>query len=995
MNKPEAAAPDADSRFWLVLTFATLAAALALRLDLAARGGQGYWPDEARYAQARGAVNLFSRGEPRAAWLALVGSADHPLFRVIALPAAWADERFGDSGPRAAAYLGLYSVAALALIGICARAAGARRREAWLAVFFAACANSLFYYARSLLPYDAALALEMASLALALGPAGTGRSVAAGILAALGFLAYDGYWMLGAVILSAHVIRAHGQKEAIRRALAAGIGLALPLAAAVGAARALGGDLVGSLRQFSGTISQGDFGRGHAFVWQYLWSAEKLMLAFWMAAAAYSAVRAISDRSLVRPVLWIAFAGALYVGLWFCADVLRVFVVYGRTARVLVPFLCLLAAWAVDDIWSGRKWRRAPLIGLAAAVAAGAAFNLSASLRIVWPQGFVEEARGLVWRSPPGVFRFRNLERLSPGESTPGDEATGNVVLSRPHPLQFRPYLFEGYTEAQRSYLAGRDLAMRIERTPVDVPAPFGGFPGPIRIRLRFPAGRVGTVEPLVTTGGAGDACQLSVAYTDAGHLSFGFGCMSGRQSMSAPQRVDRTGEHTLVVSIGSLLPPSDPPGADAATRVLWDRMRRSVLMMLDDGVVLAEDAPTHPSDPGQVNIGLNLVGYSPAGLAFTGSILSVQAVGLDEVAGRLRSERTDALRPAADWTLYPGPLHVRVKAPTRRADLPEPLVTAGADESLSLVRDGKGDLRLEYGRGGSAPVRSDLLPAGPDGDLDLEISLGGLMPPDGAPVYSKHPGWLLLRDEIWATANGSLVLARRAAPGPEDPGEIRLFSNLRGFPNVEDYFAGQVEFSEAADPADVADRISPLGLPAGAPSGTLAGYSGPLRIRLEFPAAPQPAMEPILVSGVPGAGDMIYVKYGSGGKAQFGLDHWAHGGPISDAIDLASGGPVHDVVVSDGALLPPPGDPLYAEHPAWTGLRDWVVVALDGRPVLVVHQITYPARPDEATMGLNLIGGSTTGRRFSGRIVGVEPVPPDSARGWIERAPVPRAPGP
>jgi hypothetical protein len=268
-------------------------------------------------------------------------------------------------------------------------------------------------------------------------------------------------------------------------------------------------------------------------------------------------------------------------------------------------------------------------------------------------------------------------------------------------------------------------------------------------------------------------------------------------------------------------------------------------------------------------------------------------------------------------------------------------------------------------------------------------------MPPDGAPVYSKHPGWLLLRDEIWATANGSLVLAGRTPPGSEEPGDIRLFSNLRGFPDVEDYFAGQVEFAGVADPADVADRISPLGLPAGAPSGALAGYSGPLRIRLEFPAAPQPAMEPILVSGVPGAGDMIYVKYGSGGKAQFGLDHWAHGGPISDAIDLASGGPVHDVVVSDGALLPPPGDPLYAEHPAWTGLRDWVVVALDGRPVLVVHQITYPTRPDEATMGLNLIGGSTTGRRFSGRIVGVEPVPPDSVRGWIERAPVPRAPGP
>ena len=983
-------ASKGPSRLWSKLTLATLALALVLRLWLVGSGGQGFWPDEARYQAAKEAVYRFKVDQPKEGWLALLGTADHLFFKVVCLPAAWADSTYGDSPRRSAAYLSLFSVAALALLGSCARGAGAGPREAWLAVFFAACANTLFYYSRHLIPYDMALAFCLASLALALRPTSVLLSFLAGVLAGLGFLTYDGYWLLGGVILIVHVLRAPRVTHALARAAAAGAGLALPLVIVVEVVRGLGGDLIGSFRQFSGTIFQGDFGRGYLFVWQYLWSAEGLMLIAWIGAAAYAIARVRRDRSLNRPLLWIGAAAALYAGLWVFADLLKVFVVYGRTARVLVPFFCLLAAWSVDDIWVRRSISNAKLLGLASAVAILAAFNFAGPLRMVFNREFLEQAAQRVWQAPLATFRVLNAGGMRPDEKIPDDIQPGQLLLRRRNPLQFHPYLFEGYRESQRSYLTGRDIAMKLVRLPVSLPGRLDGYPGALRLRLRFPADLPGASEPLVTTGVNGSACIAWVHYIDAGHVSFNYDCWGFEKLSSGPVAIDLNATHDVLVFFGSMLPPGDPPLADGGTRALMDKMRGSVLIMLDDQIVLAGRADTHPSPPDRITVGLNIVGCSVAGLSFDGALLGVQAVGPGEIASHLRDDRAGDFRPAPEWQGFPGPLRVIVKLPATRTDRAEPLVTVGtsaAADCLYLVYEETGAVSVHYSQGPSTTLQSKPLEIPPDGRLELIVSLGSMMPPESSKVYLTNPKWIMLRDQVWVEVNGKPVLARRVDRSPVDPAGIRLLSNLVGVPMVQGYFTGQTVTVQAIDPSVIVARIPPLGLDVGAPAMPLGGYPGPLHLKVQFPAMPAGVNEPIVVSGSAGAGDLIYVRYEGDQGLRFGIDHWNYGGPLSDPVALDPDRQQHDLVVSEGGLFPPEDSPFYASHPGWRKLREWMVVAVDGRPLLVVPRSAYPARPDQITTGLNLIGGSTAGAHFSGTITGTEFASPDEVLKWVDEA--------
>lgn len=994
-GKPVSADLTPDSRLWSRLTLATLAIALALRFLLAATGGQNYWPDEGRYQNASYAVDDFSKGELKAGALALVGTADHLFFKVVALPMAWADARFGYSPVRTACAISLFSVGSLALLWTCARRMGASRREAWLAVFLGACANSLFYYSRHLFPYDVALCFCMASLAFSLGAGSLRQSLAAGLLSGLGFLTYNGYWIIGGAVLVVHVLRARGLRVAVLRAGVAGLGLVVPLAAAVLAARLLGSDLIASFKTFSGTVFQGDFGRGHAFVWQYLWSAEGAVLLVWLAGAAYAAVCGWRRGLLERPLVWVAMAAALYASLVVAADVMKVFVVYGRTARAVVPFLCLAAAWSANDLWERGRFRDRTAFGILALVGLAAAANMAAPLRIVFDRQFIAMATSVIRATPIGSFHIENARHLRPGEMTDDDSDPGTPLLYRHHPLQFRPYLFEGFNEAQRKYLNGRDIGMKLSWKPIAPPPRLGGYPGPLRMRVRFAEGRAGDTDPVVTAGKSPDVCMVFMRYLDDGHVSFGYDCHGAGAIISPPVAVDMEKDHDVEVFFGAMLPEEDPPGGSDQVRRDWKKLRRSVLVRVDNRTVLSARVATRPSSPRDIFVGVNLTTDGTAGQYMRAAVRQVQAIELDDVAQPFDNDRLENIRKDPLWLGYPGPLHVKVTIPSGPSETYEPLVTAGSPsqaDSLCISLNAKRGLRVVYIRDGAAAhenslaVESQPFELGSDRRLDAVVSMGSLMPPYPSPIYESHPELLPLIDHVVVSVGGKVVLSRRIEPSASTPDEIRLVSNLVGIAGIDAFFNGKIESLEAAPPASVIGSIPRFGADVDAPPPPLGDFPGPILLRLQFSARSPGIAEPLVVTGVTGAGDIVFIRYDEPGKARFGVDHWAYGGPTSDAVDVGSDGSPHEVVVSNGGLYPSPSDPIYKRHPGWLNLRDWTVVGLDGRPVLIAPVKAYPSRPDQITTGYNGIGASSTEVRFGGAMTTAY-ASPEVVLGWLVQA--------
>src|SRR5204863_3950339 len=136
--------------------FALLAVAWALRVALAWRGGQFYFPDEARYLRSRLLFRyLRSPGELPSPWDNLLNTPEHLGYVVIGLAGELArflgGQLAGLSDPTAArpespfwlaaSVLSLASVAAIALTYGLARRAGADQREALLAAFLLACSG--------------------------------------------------------------------------------------------------------------------------------------------------------------------------------------------------------------------------------------------------------------------------------------------------------------------------------------------------------------------------------------------------------------------------------------------------------------------------------------------------------------------------------------------------------------------------------------------------------------------------------------------------------------------------------------------------------------------------------------------------------------------------------------------------------------------------------------------------------------------------------------
>lgn len=481
---------------------------------LAWRGGQFYFPDEVRYLRSRALLlSLSHGGDQPSIWDDLLSRPEHLGHVVIGLAgevARFAAGRLAGlpdctavtpESPFwvAAALLSFASVAAIGLTYGLARRVGADDEESLLAAALLACSTTLFYYARHLVPYDSALALALLAAWVGLRPdPGPLRSLVVGLCAGLAFLSYNGYWVSAAVAIGLHLTAwPRSARELLRRALLAGLSVAaLPVVLElVTRARHVTPYHV-FLRSFSGTVTQGDFPEGWSVPVEYLWHAEHGLLLVWLAGVVGVAWLALRGWPAARSrgLRWLAAAAVIYLLLALGSSLLGAFVVYGRLARQLVPYLCLATACAASGARS-RGWLRRDRIGLAGGLL-GLQFVANAGHlfaqrypgdfeREVWERyGTVARAStlaGCCWEfdtdriyrhgapSPMPHYVLLNSSYLYPvrgrQQAPPGRE-----MLAAAHPVQFVPYQYESYGPGERMLLRTTDVRMRLVDTTGTAP---------------------------------------------------------------------------------------------------------------------------------------------------------------------------------------------------------------------------------------------------------------------------------------------------------------------------------------------------------------------------------------------------------------------------------------------------------------------------------------------------------------------------------------------
>ncbi len=147
---------------------------------------------------------------------------------------------------------------------------------------------------------------------------------------------------------------------------------------------------------------------------------------------------------------------------------------------------------------------------------------------------------------------------------------------------------------------------------------------GSLRLRLRFPGGRKGQLEPLVVTGLSFKADFIYLYYTDEGHIQIGFEHTSYGGTVTEPAiGIDYGREHTLEIEMGSLYPPVEHPFFDGMDRADVTRLKRTLRVVLDGRQVMSGAYDFYDSSPGDVSVGANPVSDA-FGRRFTGKIMSV-----------------------------------------------------------------------------------------------------------------------------------------------------------------------------------------------------------------------------------------------------------------------------------------------------------------------------------------------------------------------------------
>ena len=146
---------------------------------------------------------------------------------------------------------------------------------------------------------------------------------------------------------------------------------------------------------------------------------------------------------------------------------------------------------------------------------------------------------------------------------------------------------------------------------------------------------------------------------------------------------------------------------------------------------------------------------------------------------------------------------------------------------------------------------------------------------------------------------------------------------------------------------------------------------NGPFRVVAILPAGRTGVTEPLVTTGKPGKGDVVYVKYTNPSQVQFAYDHWGVGGAMSEPITVDYGRP-HELEIGLGSLYPERKDAAWLVLPADVRqrLRQQATVRLDGVAIWECKSPAYPSSPADIRVGENRIGASSCARDFSGEIL-------------------------
>ena len=328
--------------------------------------------------------------------------------------------------------------------------------------------------------------------------------------------------------------------------------------------------------------------------------------------------------------------------------------------------------------------------------------------------------------------------------------------------------------EARIGSLTGPSFLGRIESSerlpiPQEVHLPRGRH---ALVHVRFPMGRAGASEPLVTVKNDSDALTLYASYLADGVLRISSLGADGKLVQSDELTMDPARSHDLDIV---------PDGAPGRVRHF------AAECVLDGARVLGPEKPLAPYAPSLVQSGLNRFSAPGVDARFTGRELDLEAL---DAPGGLVLET---------W----GPLHMVVTFPQNRSGRHEPLLTSGRTglgDFIYVVYEDDTHVRIGFDHWGKPGALSNPIPVDYRTPHELLIRTGALYPDvsdNGAWGTTKPAVRSELKANVAVVFDDVPVLESATTAYPCAPGDVAVGRNAIGGSTADPEFGGVLQLVE------------------------------------------------------------------------------------------------------------------------------------------------------------------------------------------------------
>lgn len=453
---------------------------------------------------------------------------------------------------------------------------------------------------------------------------------------------------------------------------------------------------------------------------------------------------------------------------------------------------------------------------------------------------------------------------------------------------------------------------------------------GPVRLSVKFPEKSDEVAEPLLKTGWKGRDL-VTVRRVNATNVVFGFFHEGAGGPVSKPIAIKPGSTHEVEIAMGSLLPPAEHPFF-----MNWDKSRqiaalRELRISLDGVVILRADTVFYETRPMDLEVGTNGGLSNVARSHFEGNI---------NMLGRGDSKINDGV-----WPRDGGPILLSVVFPENQTPRSEPLLTTGwhgAGDMVFVSYLGNNRMRFGWVHAGGGQILSPIVQITP-GQHDILV---------------RMPAMLREQKGLFHLAlDGMELITVEASQHPMESDQTAY-----GIDTIQSGVAGVI-FSGTIHNVT---RVEENRISTGSAAPAKNSY-GALEIAVTFAEAKAMGQtDPLVVTGVTGAGDLIVVQELAEGQVRFGADHWGVGCVWGEPLSIIPGD-VYHIRVEMGSLW---------GSSATRAQKETVRVFLDKRLVLESLQPSYPASQENVHIGLNSIGGSSCGPEFRGKIINIKRIP-------------------